>query len=102
MTTSLLPCPFCGGPATLGVFPKGIIGQVYCKNEDCFGPRTTALTKQESIIQWNARPEQSTPSLDESAIRRDEREKCAAIAEWEGYATTGRQIASFIRAGRKA
>lgn len=51
----LMVCPFCGGEATLGGFPKGMIGQVYCKNEDCFGPRTTAITKRDSIRQWNTR-----------------------------------------------
>jgi hypothetical protein len=59
----LLPCPFCGGPATLGGMPKGIIGEVRCRNEDCFGPKTTALTKADSIRQWNTRdlPLPSTP-----------------------------------------
>lgn len=27
-----------------------------------------------------------------------ERERCAQVAEWEGYATVGRQIAAAIRA----
>ena len=54
-TTGLLPCPFCGGPATLGGFPSGVIGQVVCRNDDCFGPRTTAVTKRDSIAQWNKR-----------------------------------------------
>lgn len=40
---------------------------------------------------------------DEAAIRADEREKCAKVAEAECYATTGRQIAAAIRSnGRGA
>ncbi len=54
--SELKNCPFCGGPATLGGSPTGIIGQVYCSNDDCFGPKTTALFKAESIKQWNTRP----------------------------------------------
>ena len=39
----------------------------------------------------------------EAAIRADEREKCAKVAEAECYATTGRQIAAAIRSnGRGA
>ena len=53
--TELLPCPFCGGPATLGGLPNGIIGYVRCRNDNCFGPKTTAVTKRDSIIQWNTR-----------------------------------------------
>lgn len=34
---------------------------------------------------------------DEAAIRADEREKCAKVAEADCYATTGRQIAAAIR-----
>ena len=36
---------------------------------------------------------------DEAAVRADEREKCAKVAEAECYATTGRQIAAAIRSG---
>ena len=36
---------------------------------------------------------------DEAAIRADEREKCAKVAESECYATTGRHIAAAIRSG---
>lgn len=39
-----------------------------------------------------------TPAKDEATIRADEREQCAQIAEWKGYATVGRQIAAHIRA----
>jgi len=51
----LEPCPFCGGEAKCNGHPKGILGQIYCSNEECFGPRTTAFTKQDSIVQWNTR-----------------------------------------------
>jgi hypothetical protein len=53
VTAALLPCPFCGGEAKCSSRPTGIMGQIYCDGEECFGPRTTALTKQNSIVQWN-------------------------------------------------
>jgi hypothetical protein len=55
VTAALLPCPFCGGEAKCSSRPTGIMGQIYCDGEECFGPRTTALTKQNSIVQWNTR-----------------------------------------------
>ena len=51
----LEPCPFCGGEATFNGMPNGLVGQIHCTSEECFGPRTTALTKQDSIVQWNTR-----------------------------------------------
>lgn len=44
------------------------------------------------------RAEARVAVTDEASIRADEREQCAQIAEWEGYATVGRQIAAAIRA----
>jgi hypothetical protein len=56
VTAALLPCPFCGGEAKCSSSrPTGIMGQIYCDGEECFGPRTTAMTKQDSIVQWNTR-----------------------------------------------
>jgi hypothetical protein len=61
--TPLLPCPFCGGEATFNALPSSILGQVHCTGEECFGPRTTALTKQDSIVQWNTRSVNAVPDL---------------------------------------
>lgn len=51
----LLPCPFCGSAPVCDGLPRGVMGKIYCKSDDCFGPRTTALTKAEGAIQWNKR-----------------------------------------------
>lgn len=51
----LLPCPFCGGPATLRGWEKGVCGLVSCLNDECFGPRASALTEEDAIVQWNTR-----------------------------------------------
>ena len=52
----LLPCPFCGGKPKCNGLPRGIMGQIYCSDDGCFGPRTTAMTKADSVMQWNRRP----------------------------------------------
>lgn len=56
MTEELKPCPFCGGKPFTNHRHGGIMGQVYCKNDECFGPRTTALCIEDSARQWNKRP----------------------------------------------
>lgn len=53
--TALLPCPFCGEIPILS--GRGKCGQVVCRGDDCFGPRTTARLKADSITQWNKRAE---------------------------------------------
>lgn len=75
----LLPCPFCGGPATLGGLPGGFIGQVYCRNDECFGPKTTALTKADSIKQWNTRS--STAPADGAREALERLLACPVIAD---------------------
>lgn len=52
----LLPCPFCGGAPKCDGLPRGVIGKIYCADENCFGPRTTAMAKADSVEQWNKRP----------------------------------------------
>ena len=52
---ALLPCPFCGvKPATIG-------GKIYCSNDSCFGPQTTAFDLDDSAIQWNTRAALTAP-----------------------------------------
>lgn len=63
--SDLLPCPFCGRPATLDQFtdvlaePKASLDyQVLCCDEDCYGWRPLEQgweTKIEAINAWNAR-----------------------------------------------
>lgn len=55
MTEEIKPCPFCGEQPVTNNRAGGMLGQVYCKNEDCFGPRTTALGIEDSTRQWNKR-----------------------------------------------
>ena len=55
--TKPLPCPFCGGEATLDAVPTGIMARIYCRNDDCLGPRTTAQLKEDAVAQWNKRPD---------------------------------------------
>jgi Lar family restriction alleviation protein len=61
---SLLPCPFCGKQPVLQ--PKGKVRRymIYCANDDCMGPHTTADNKQDALVQWNTRatPPAPTPS----------------------------------------
>ena len=53
--TDLLPCPFCGSAPVTNRRGTNIIGQIYCRSDDCFGPRTTAVCYEDSVLQWNAR-----------------------------------------------
>lgn len=65
MTTPLLPCPFCGGPASTFQHwgpMHGVGERVGCKNLECFGPCTTAATLEDSTAQWNTRP--ASPALE--------------------------------------
>jgi hypothetical protein len=51
----LHPCPFCGSDPKCDGLPRGVMGQIYCASENCFGPRTTSFTKVDSVTQWNTR-----------------------------------------------
>lgn len=64
-----LPCPFCGSAPKDNGHPNGIMGQIYCGSDDCFGPRTSAGLKEDSVKQWNTRAPQ--PSLPEPAGLRE-------------------------------
>lgn len=65
----LLPCPFCGGAPKCNGLPRGILGKIFCSNDDCFGPMTTAITKADSVAQWNKRP--TPPASDAKKIIAD-------------------------------
>lgn len=48
---SLLPCPFCGGPAV-------VLRGVGCRNKGCFNPQVTqdkVASADEAIAMWNRR-----------------------------------------------
>jgi len=77
----------------------------------CFDPTGFEIdgTPIYAVAEWKAAESTLDAILatglvpDEAAIRADEREKCAKVAEAECYATTGRQIAAAIRSnGRGA
>lgn len=56
-TELLLPCPFCGGKATLGrdILDPHLCWQVVCANLDC-AATIRRLPQQEMAIQlWNTR-----------------------------------------------
>lgn len=60
----LLPCPFCGGPATLNHSATDDF-DVSCRNRDCFGPRTASYGLFADVAYaWNRR---SSPSAVEAA-----------------------------------
>jgi hypothetical protein len=62
--TDLLPCPFCGGEAEFAGYAHEPDCYVYCGNDNCFGPRTTAGNLHDAAIQWNTRaavPAQGQP-----------------------------------------
>lgn len=53
----LLGCPFCGErPQWVKEAVPGIATSPFlaCTNDDCFGPRTSAVG-QDAIVQWNTR-----------------------------------------------
>ena len=84
--SELLPCPFCGGDASVDTiypdYPEKGYG-VTCLCNGCHGniyiPDTKYPTKQDAISAWNTR----TPSIDD-IVAVDERaktvEKCLAAA----------------------
>jgi hypothetical protein len=53
-TGPLLPCPFCGGPATRAVAVVSDC-QIRCENDECIGPHTTAFQEGDAVRQWNTR-----------------------------------------------
>ena len=72
----LKPCPFCGEEPI--VQPKGRVRQymIYCANDECMGPHSTAQTEQDALVQWNTR---ATPATEEGIApdRAEAREKIA-------------------------
>lgn len=57
-TLTLLPCPFCGGKATLtNVRMSGHIFKVGCYNELCWRPGTDGFDREDhATAAWNSRP----------------------------------------------
>lgn len=54
MSADLLPCPFCGGAATVG--PTTTMHMVECNNADCaVNPDAIAPFKHDAIAAWNRR-----------------------------------------------
>lgn len=59
--TKLLPCPFCGGEAHLGLYYRGR----YAAGCDMCGSRFGALlgTEAEAIAAWNSRAERTCKNV---------------------------------------
>ena len=104
---ALLPCPFCGGHEGLSV-DGSIARYVYCNGCDAAGP-VYGNTPDEpaAIAAWNQR---ATPTevealrgeverlkAEAAAIRAQERERCALMAE-RSPSLSPRHIAAAIRA----
>lgn len=50
--TGLLPCPFCGRKAS---YRDNYLPLIFCENDRCFGPETTAADFDDAMLQWNTR-----------------------------------------------
>jgi Restriction alleviation protein Lar len=74
----LLPCPFCGVMPT--VQPKGRVRSfmIFCANEECFGPHTTAAEEADARYQWNTR---TTPPQQLSSTLIDRLQSCVKNVE---------------------
>lgn len=48
----LKPCPFCGRIAS---YREHAFPLVFCDNDECFGPQTTAADFENAVRQWNTR-----------------------------------------------
>jgi hypothetical protein len=63
----LLPCPFCGGSATIQPWHGGRKTKmlVQCAGEDCFAsPAVTGETRKEAVQRWNERnPKYPVPDV---------------------------------------
>lgn len=94
----LQPCPFCGGAAKSNGHPGGMMGQVYCSNECCFGPRTTALCLSDSIRQWNTRPAPQPGMRAEGEALEYALGALRTIAA-SAHDTTAKQLAAIAKAG---
>ena len=58
MADKLLPCPFCGGEATLveDIYNDQLYNYVICSNDDCNANTGRCDTEDEAITKWNNRP----------------------------------------------
>lgn len=52
----LLPCPFCGEPPAVHIWPRSHGVQIVCRNSKCFGPQTPTFGHEDdAAIAWNRR-----------------------------------------------
>lgn len=105
--TTLLPCPFCGSPAaTFQLWGPlhGVGERVGCKNQDCFGPCTTASTLEDSIVQWNTRAHLSAaPRTEPCGASEEEIAQIIDPEVWGDHASAVRGWATRrCEAGEKA
>lgn len=57
MADKLLPCPLCGGEATLveDIYNDQLYYYVICSNDDCNANTGRCNTEDEAITKWNRR-----------------------------------------------
>lgn len=64
---SLLPCPFCGGPAQVAIIDFGDGSSIYygeCINAECCVAFDSSDTEAEAVAKWNRRSPPPTPNDD--------------------------------------
>ena len=66
----LLPCPFCGGPATSGMTLDNM-GYAMCASDACWGMAGYLETEAEAIAAWNRRAANSAGGVEVADVSID-------------------------------
>jgi len=60
----LKPCPFCGEQPSI----LKNMGTIFCGNDNCFGPQSTAEHLEDSAVQWNTRVSSPMKAIEDCVI----------------------------------